>query len=450
MQTLRRANLLVQIDPVQDALDGYHGFFQRKLKVVLKVTNKLCLMQLMYRLKVVAAQGRACKSKEALKEAQCHENRRTILDKSVLEENEKGYGKPGWTPPPSAVYAGKVLGVNPLSVIKAQREAAGLDPLPESPAIMATDNIMTEHQRRVLSRYTAPAMTNVAFNNRALGVTQQFVPETVPNGYGKYIAESGAKHGVNPIYIAALGEIESGFNPNAPSYNNSSFGVMQINRSAHPAFFAEQNWKDPQTNIDYGTEYYSSLLQQYGNPIDAAMAYNAGPGNYDAYLAGNLPDGPIRREMLAHGQKFKKAMYKYGGGREALGANERHGMRSATGTLTYENDKESYMNAGSLFQRIGFRVGEHSAFGGTAPVHSGNSYHNYDEAFDITHWNGERDFSISETRRLKESVKKLGLFKEVLGPGDAGHDTHLHVGGLLRAIRPEDEEELMRLFGPPK
>jgi soluble lytic murein transglycosylase-like protein len=182
-----------------------------------------------------------------------------------------------------------------------------LKPLPESAAITATDNIMTEHQRRVLNRYTAPANTNVAHNNRALGVTQQFMPEVVPNGYGKYIAESGAKHGVNPIYIAALGEIESGFNPNAPSYNNSSFGVMQINRSAHPAFFAEQNWKDPQTNIDYGSRYYSEQLQRFGDPIAAAMAYNAGPEDYQRYLDGTLPDGPKKREMLAHGAEVQES-----------------------------------------------------------------------------------------------------------------------------------------------
>jgi hypothetical protein len=449
-ENLAAANLTGSETPAQDAMNATRVYFDQNITSGAKGYQSMVPNAADVLAKSNAAKAKITEVNAALKKSNALQTEGAILDTPTLEENEKGYGKPGWTPPPSAVYAGKVLGVNPLTVIKAQREAAGLKPLPESPAEMATDNLMTEHQKRVLTRYTAPVMTNVAHNNRALGVTQQFVPEVVPNGYGKYIAESGAKYGVNPTYIAALAEIESGFNPNAPSYNNSSFGVMQINRSAHPAFFAEQNWKDPQTNIDYGSEYYSKQLQRFGDPIAAAMAYNAGPEDYQRYLDGTLPDGPKKREMIAHGEKFKKAMYKYGGGREALKSNERNGMRSPTGALTYENDKESYMNAGNLFQRIGFKVGEHSSFGGTAPVHSSSSYHNYDEAFDITHWNGERDFSISETRRLKESVKQLGLFKEVLGPGDAGHDTHLHVGGLLRAIRPEDEEELMRLFGPPK
>ena len=50
-------------------------------------------------------------------------------------------------------------------------------------------------------------------------------------------------------------EIESGFNNTAPSYNGSSFGLMQINRAAHPEFFAQNGWKDPQANATYGAQY---------------------------------------------------------------------------------------------------------------------------------------------------------------------------------------------------
>jgi soluble lytic murein transglycosylase-like protein len=44
--------------------------------------------------------------------------------------------------------------------------------------------------------------------------------------------------------------------------------------------------RTPQTNIEYGTRYYAGLLNKYKDPVAAAMAYNAGPGNYDAYLQG--------------------------------------------------------------------------------------------------------------------------------------------------------------------
>jgi hypothetical protein len=62
------------------------------------------------------------------------------------------------------------------------------------------------------------------------------------------------------------------------------------------------------------------------------MAYNAGPGNYDAYVRGELPDGPVKTEMLNHGKKFSKALYKYGGGSETL--NSRENLRPALAYIT--------------------------------------------------------------------------------------------------------------------
>jgi hypothetical protein len=97
----------------------------------------------------------------------------------------------------------------------------------------------------------------------------------------------------------------------AKSYNGASYGIFQINE-IHKDFFAKNNWKDPRANITYGAQYLKQMLDRYGDPVAAAMAYNAGPGNYDAYLRGELPDGPIKTEMLNHGKKFTKALYKYG------------------------------------------------------------------------------------------------------------------------------------------
>ena len=56
--------------------------------------------------------------------------------------------------------------------------------------------------------------------------------------------------------------------------------------------------------------------------------------------------------------------------------------------------------------------------------HARNSYHNFNEAFDITHWKGTRLDSIEKTRQLKEAIRSLGLFEEIIGPGD-GDPNHL-------------------------
>ena len=118
--------------------------------------------------------------------------------------------------------------------------------------------------------------------------------------------------------------------------------------------------------------------------------------------------------------------------------------RSFTDALTYEGNKGAYQHAGTTLQKLGFQVAEHPDFGGVAPVHAGNSFHGYGEAFDITHQTGDYDTSIEKTRQLKELIRSMNLFKEVIGPGDGNpaHETHLHLGGLMRPLTAEDIEKL--------
>ncbi len=116
------------------------------------------------------------------------------------------------------------------------------------------------------------------------------------------------------------------------------------------------------------------------------------------------------------------------------------GQLGPTGALTYTANQRAYKGAGNAFQNAGFQVREQRDFGGVSPVHAANSYHKYDEAFDVTHQTGDYAGSIAKTRKLKEVVRSLNLFKEVIGPGDGdpNHETHLHLGGLLRPLTPED------------
>ena len=118
--------------------------------------------------------------------------------------------------------------------------------------------------------------------------------------------------------------------------------------------------------------------------------------------------------------------------------------RSFTDALTYEGNRGAYQQTGQTLQKLGFQVAEHPDFGGVAPVHAGNSYHGYGEAFDITHQTGDYDTSIERTRQLKELIRSMNLFKEVIGPGDGNpaHETHLHLGGLMRPLTAEDIEKL--------
>ena len=119
--------------------------------------------------------------------------------------------------------------------------------------------------------------------------------------------------------------------------------------------------------------------------------------------------------------------------------------RSFTDALTYEGNRGAYQQVGTFIQDVlKFQVAEHPDFGGVAPVHAGNSFHGYGEAFDVTHQTGDYDTSIEKTRQLKELIRSMNLFKEVIGPGDGDprHATHLHLGGLMRPLTAEDIEIL--------
>ena len=238
----------------------------------------------------------------------------SIITAQEAQEIVKGYGRPGFTVPADVqAVAGMSNGLDPMVIINRQLAAQGMQPLAPPPSMQTTSQLISPAFQKLL--YKTPSQNRSA---RALGTANTFNTAIIPNNLGPIIQQAAQANGVNPSYIAALAEIESGFNQGSTSYNGSSFGVMQISRKDHPTFFAQQNWRDPQANINYGAQYYAGLLKKYGDPVKAAMAYNAGPGNYDAYLRGELPDGPIKTEMLNHGKKFAKAMYKYGGGAQAL------------------------------------------------------------------------------------------------------------------------------------
>ena len=87
------------------------------------------------------------------------------------------------------------------------------------------------------------------------------------------------------------------------------------------------------------------------------------------------------------------------------------------------------VDLGRQLESLGLTVKEHSAFGGTSPVHAKNSFHDYDEAIDIQDWRPDMLGGVHWKDRTANLAKLLqGAGKEVLGPGVPGHDSHVHLG----------------------
>ena len=248
------------------------------------------------------------------------ENKDKVMTDIDFNANVTSMLKPGYTYPARVQMVADKTGESPFSIMQRIASSKGM-PAIEPPQSMRQLGMYSPKAQALVNKFSYNA------NARGNGIGMSEIGTgwnsgAVPDNLREFYRTSAERHGVSPAENSAMGEIESAHGKYSVSYNGSSFGVMQINKSAHPAFFAQYDGKnDHSANIDYGTQYYAGLKRQYnGDMIAAAMAYNAGPGNYDLYIAGKGNQIPpaILNEMLNHGRKFAIAYYKYSGDNSLL------------------------------------------------------------------------------------------------------------------------------------
>ena len=98
--------------------------------------------------------------------------------------------------------------------------------------------------------------------------------------YAELISAAAQTHGVDPILVQALIQVESNYRPRARS-NKGAMGLMQL----MPATAREYNVRnayDPKANIDAGVRKLKSLIDKYGFEL-ALAAYNAGEGAVERF-----------------------------------------------------------------------------------------------------------------------------------------------------------------------
>ena len=228
-----------------------------------------------------------------------------VVDEASAQILTSSYGQPGWTPGATVTYMADRLGITELQVINSQLQALNeqggkyefLKPTPSQEAIQK--NVRPE-VRKILEQYNTPSRSA-----RGLGSAGKWMKEVVPHSYGEYVEQASQANGVMPWDVAALIEIESTWNVNAVSPTGAA-GLMQIQEKWHPEYTYSN---DPQEQINYGAKYYGQLVQQFGDPVTAAGAYNAGPNRMLEYLESGRP---LPAETVEHMKKFKIAQYKYG------------------------------------------------------------------------------------------------------------------------------------------
>lgn len=124
---------------------------------------------------------------------------------------------------------------------------------------------------------------------------------TLPLRYENIIREQADDKGVPADLIAAVVNTESGFSDQTSGAG--ARGLMQITpdtadlieRLSGGETFNYDDLADPDLNIRYGTFFLGYLLDKYeGNEVAALAAYNAGPGNADAWGGAEMEREDIR------------------------------------------------------------------------------------------------------------------------------------------------------------
>lgn len=118
---------------------------------------------------------------------------------------------------------------------------------------------------------------------------------TLPLRHEDVIRQQSAEKDVDAALIAAVIYSESKFQDQTSSAG--ARGLMQITpeaaeyieRRSGGTTFELEDLADPEINIRYGTFLLSELLERYdGDEAAALAAYNAGPGNADAWGGSDL------------------------------------------------------------------------------------------------------------------------------------------------------------------
>ncbi len=108
--------------------------------------------------------------------------------------------------------------------------------------------------------------------------------ELAPVPYGELIEDLSAVHGVDPVLVRAVIQVESAFAADARSRKGAR-GLMQV-MPATGRQYGARNLYDPRTNLDTGIRHLKSLLQKYERSV-ALAAYNAGEGAIERF--GGIP-----------------------------------------------------------------------------------------------------------------------------------------------------------------
>ncbi len=104
--------------------------------------------------------------------------------------------------------------------------------------------------------------------------------------YGDAIYRTAVRHQIDSLLLAAVVEVESGFQPTVVSAAGAVGLTQLMPETAH--WLGSDDLINPEANLDGGARYLHWLLEEYDGDLELALAgYNAGPGNVERF--GGVP-----------------------------------------------------------------------------------------------------------------------------------------------------------------
>ena len=114
------------------------------------------------------------------------------------------------------------------------------------------------------------------------GVLEQDRPVLDGTPYAEIIAAAAEAHGVDPMLVRALIQVESGYRPRARS-PRGAMGLMQLMPSTAREYNVRHPF-EPKANIEAGNKHLKTLIDRFGDDVGLALAaYNAGPGAVEKF-----------------------------------------------------------------------------------------------------------------------------------------------------------------------
>jgi hypothetical protein len=128
--------------------------------------------------------------------------------------------------------------------------------------------------------------------------------KTPPAAISNLVDRSARQHGVDPLLVHSVIQVESNYDSNAISPKGAE-GLMQL-MPGTSRMLGVSNAFDPDENIEAGVRYLRYLQDLYKDERLALAAYNAGPGAVDKFKT--VPPYPETRKYVERvGQRYGEA-----------------------------------------------------------------------------------------------------------------------------------------------